>query len=173
MFAQSRSISSGSSSRTRIAARQAAATAGGCEVEKRNGRARWMSISRRVVRPGHVPAEDAHRLAQGADLDGDAAVEVEVVDAAAAVPAEHARGVGVVHEDGRAVLLGRVHDPGQRRDVAVHAEDAVRDDEDRRGTAARPARPVAAGRRQQLAQVRHVLVPVDDARRLGRGASRR
>ena len=39
VLSHSRSMRSGSSSRTSIAARQAAATAGGCEVEKRNGRA--------------------------------------------------------------------------------------------------------------------------------------
>ena len=51
VFAQRRSISSGSSSRTRIASRQAAATAGGCEVENRNGRARWMRMSRSACEP--------------------------------------------------------------------------------------------------------------------------
>ena len=42
-------------------------------------------------------------LRQGADLDRDPTVEPEVVDRAAAVPPEHARGVGVVDHDGRAV----------------------------------------------------------------------
>jgi hypothetical protein len=51
VFCHSRSISSGSVSSTSIAARQAAATAGGAEVEKRNGRARWMSISRSEAPP--------------------------------------------------------------------------------------------------------------------------
>ena len=48
----------------------------------------------------------------------------------AAVPPEHARGMGVVDHDGRAVRLGRLDDPGEWRDVAVHAEDAVGHDED-------------------------------------------
>ena len=95
---------------TRIASRQAATTAGGCEVEKRNGRARWVRISRSARGPGHVAAEHADRLRQRADLDRDPAVEAEVVDAAPAVPAEDARGVGVVDHDGRAVRLGRLDD---------------------------------------------------------------
>ena len=40
VFSQSRSMISGSSSSTSMAARHAAATAGGCDVEKRKGRAR-------------------------------------------------------------------------------------------------------------------------------------
>ena len=90
-----------------------------------------------------------------------------MVDRAAAVPAEHARGVGVVHHDRRPELLGRGDDLRQRRDVAVHAEDAVRDDEDQ--AVRRPARVGAAllaGLAQQLAQGRGVLVREDDARRL-------
>ena len=47
----SRSISSGSSCMIRIASRQASTTAGGCDVEKRNGRARWMRISRSAREP--------------------------------------------------------------------------------------------------------------------------
>src|SRR6266540_6963049 len=55
VFDHSRSSSSGSSSKTRIASRQAAATAGGWEVEKRNGRARWMRTSRRAREPATYP----------------------------------------------------------------------------------------------------------------------
>ena len=139
---------------TRIASRQAAATAGGCDVEKRNGRARWIEDVAQVLRAGDVAAQDADRLGQRADLDRDPAVEPEVVDRAAAVAAEHARGVGVVDHDRRAELLGRLDDPRQRRDVAVHAEDAVGDDEDE---AVRPARvrpALLAGLAQDLAQRR-------------------
>jgi hypothetical protein len=49
VLAHSRSIRHGSSCMTRIASRQAAASAGGCEVEKRNGRARWISSSRSAM----------------------------------------------------------------------------------------------------------------------------
>ena len=41
----------GSSCITRIASRHAAATAGGWDVEKRNGRARWTRMSRRSCEP--------------------------------------------------------------------------------------------------------------------------
>jgi hypothetical protein len=53
----------------------------------------------------------------------------EVIDAAAAVAAEHAAGVGVVdHHDG-AVLLAEIGERADGADVAVHGEDAVGDDE--------------------------------------------
>src|ERR1039458_2492467 len=48
-------IRSGSCSSTSKAARQAAATAGGCEVEKRNGRARWYRNSIRSRLPHTYP----------------------------------------------------------------------------------------------------------------------
>ena len=51
VFAHSRSWSSGSSCMIRIASRHAAATAGGWLVENRNGRARWMRMSRRACEP--------------------------------------------------------------------------------------------------------------------------
>src|SRR5579862_574942 len=51
VLAHSRSMSHGSSSMTRIASRHAAATAGGWEVENRNGRARWIRRSRRFREP--------------------------------------------------------------------------------------------------------------------------
>ena len=51
VLAHSRSIRQVSSSITAIASRQAAATAGGCEVENRNGRARWTRMSRRSCEP--------------------------------------------------------------------------------------------------------------------------
>ena len=51
VFSQSRSMICGSSSSTSIAAMHAAATAGGCEVENRNGRARWYRKSMRSREP--------------------------------------------------------------------------------------------------------------------------
>ena len=106
VFSHSRSISSGSDSSTSIAARQAAATAGGCEVEKRNGRARCSSMVAQDGRPGDVAAQHADRLGEGPDLDVHPAVQVEVVDAAAPVAAEHARSMRVVDVDDRLRLLG-------------------------------------------------------------------
>ena len=50
--------------------------------------------------------------------------------AAAGLP-EEAGGVAVVHHDQRVVAVGEVADLAQRRDVAVHGEDAVGRDQPR------------------------------------------
>ena len=142
VLSHSRSIRSGSFSSTSIAAMHAAATAGGCEVEKRNGRAALDQVVLEVLAPGDVAAHHADRLGQRADLDVDPAVEVEVVDRAAPVAAQHARRVGVVDHDRRLVSLGHVADARERRDVAVHREHAVGDDQDRADT--RPFGPPVA-----------------------------
>ena len=65
----------------------------------------------------------------------------------------------------RLVALGDLADAGQRRDVAVHREDAVGDDED---VAVRAVR-AAAGTRvaQHLLKAVDVAVREDGARRLG------
>ena len=55
VFSQSRSMICGSSIRTSIAARQVAATDGGCDVEKRNGRARWQRKSTSARLPATYP----------------------------------------------------------------------------------------------------------------------
>ena len=115
---------------TWIASRQAAATAGGWRRREEERAGALDQDVAQVLRAGDVAAEDADGLAQRPDLDRDAAVEPEVVDRAAAVAPEDARGVGVVDEDRRVGRLGRLDDPGQRGDVAVHAEHAVGDDED-------------------------------------------
>ena len=95
-----------------------------------------------VLRTGNVAAKDAHRLGHRPDLDGDATREAKVIHRPAAVAAQHARRVGIVHEDRRAVALGDLDDPGQRGDVPVHGEDPVRDDQDQaiRPAAVGPAR---------------------------------
>ena len=73
--------------------------------------------------------EHADRLRERPDLDVDAPVQPEVIHRAGATRAEHAGGVRVVdHHDGVAPL-GDVHEVGERRDVGVHREDAVRDQE--------------------------------------------
>ena len=82
-----------------------------------------------IARAADVAAERADGLRQRADLDIDAAVQVEVVDGAAAVAAQHAGSVRVVdHHDG-AVLFRQRGQLRQRADVAVHREDAVGDDQ--------------------------------------------
>jgi hypothetical protein len=82
-----------------------------------------------VARAGDVAAERADGLRERPDLDVDAPVHVEVVDGAAAVPAEHAAGMRVVHHHDRAEFFGRVAEAWQRAEVAVHAEDAVGDEQ--------------------------------------------
>ena len=51
VFSQSRSINCGSSRSRSSAARQLAVTDGGCDVENRNGRARWYRNSIRLRLP--------------------------------------------------------------------------------------------------------------------------
>ena len=113
---------------------------------------------------GHIAAQHAYRLGQRAHLDVDAAVEAEVVHGAAPVAAEHARGVGVVDHHGGLVPLGDLADAGQRGDVAVHAEDAVGDDQDVLVGALRAAR--RAGFAQDLLEAVHVAVREDRPRGL-------
>ena len=151
---------------TASASMQAAATAGGCEVENRKGRARWVSSSRSAAEPGHVAAQHADRLGQRAHLDGHPTVQPEVVDGAATVVAQDARGVGIVDQHRGTVLLGRLDDAGQRRDVAVHAEDTVGDHEDQPVGLTGIGVPARARTREDLAQRGHVLVRVDLAPRL-------
>ena len=111
-------------------------------------------------RSRHVPTQDPDGLAQRADLDGDAAMQPEVVDRAAAVPPEHTAGMGVVDHDGRAEVLGRSDHLGEWRDIAIHGEDPVRDDQDQPVLpAARPAR--LARFAQDLAQRGDVGMRVD------------
>ena len=99
---------------------------------------------------GDIAAEHADRLRQRADLNVDAAVHAEVIDGAAAVAAEDAARVGIVdHHDG-AEFLGERAQVRQRAEVAVHAEDAVGDEQlarrcrqAREGSRARRRRPCA------------------------------
>ena len=78
---------------------------------------------------GDVAAEDADRLRQRADLDVDPAVHPEMVDGAAAVLPEHPARMRVVHHHDAAGFLGELAQPRQRPEVAVHAEDAVGDEQ--------------------------------------------
>ena len=82
-----------------------------------------------VARATDVAAERTDCLGESSDLYIDAAVDVEVIDCAAAVAAEHAGCVGVVdHHDG-AVFFGEIAERREGADVAVHGEDAVSDEE--------------------------------------------
>ena len=75
----------------------------------------------------HVPAQHANRLRERSHLQVDPAVEGEMIDRAATVLSQHAAGVGVVDHDQGLEPFGPLHDAGERGDVAVHAEDPVRD----------------------------------------------
>ena len=76
-----------------------------------------------------VAAEHANRLRQRADLDVHTAMDVEVIDRSAAVLTEHAARVRIVDHHDAAELLGQRAQRRQRPEVAVHAEDAVRDEQ--------------------------------------------
>ena len=78
--------------------------------------------------PGHEPARRAaQRLAQRGGDDVDLAHQPEVLGGAAAVLAQHAGGVRVVHHQHRVVPPAQLEQVGQRRDRALHGEDAVGD----------------------------------------------
>src|SRR6266568_3561557 len=47
----------------------------------------------------------------------------KVINRAAAIPAQHSRGVGVVHHHDRPIFLGQIAKARQRPDVAIHRED--------------------------------------------------
>ena len=99
-------------------------------------------------------AHHAERLAQRADLHVEHAVQPEVVHDAAPAAAQHAFAVRVVHHRQHAVAVGHLGQLVQRRDVAVHAEDAV-------------------GDQQAAAVVGQVLLDLRFQRRPGRSARRR
>ena len=83
--------------------------------EQERPRAVVQKIDQRV-RSGHVAAERAHRLRQRADLNVHAAVHLEVIDRAAAVLAEHAARMRIVHHHDAAEFLGeRRRAPAARR----------------------------------------------------------
>ena len=52
-----------------------------------------------------------------------------MINGAAAVAAQHAGGVGVIHHHDGAVLFGEIAQRGQRADIAIHGEDAVGDEQ--------------------------------------------
>src|SRR5690606_19720598 len=72
---------------------------------------------------------------------------------AAASPAQYAFAVRVVHHRHDAVLFGDFDQRGERRDIAIHAEHAVADDQ---------AAAILGGLRDFAAQVVHVIMGVGD-----------
>src|SRR5439155_17236327 len=77
----------------------------------------------------NVAAERADRLRQRPDLNVHTPVHPEMVDGSAPVPAEDSAGVGIVDHHDAAEFLGDIAQLWQCADVAVHAEDPVRDEQ--------------------------------------------
>ena len=105
------------------------ATGGGGAVEKMKGRAvlsRYSTISRAGADVGAVGAE---RLAERADDEVDLAAQPRGGDRAAAARPDRAGRVRLVDHQPAAVAAGQLDQLLQRRDVAVHREDAVGDDQ--------------------------------------------
>ena len=94
-------------------------------------------------------------------MDVDATL-VEIFRRAAAGVSDDAHGVRVVHDEAGVVFPFQLQKLRQRRDIAVHGENAVGDDE-----------PLAiAGRLRQFPrEVLHVAMAVDDGPRFGNTAA--
>ncbi|KOT06761.1 8-amino-7-oxononanoate synthase domain protein [Burkholderia mallei] len=90
-------------------------------------------------------ARDARRLAERADVDEVRRAQPVRGERAAALRAEHAEAVRVVDDEPRAVCLGERDEARERRDVAVHAEHGVGDDQLRRRVAGAQARVERVG----------------------------
>ena len=78
---------------------------------------------------GHERAVGAERLAQRADDHVDLALEARLGHRAAPAGAERAGAVRLVDHHAHVVAPRELDDLLQRRDVAVHREDAVGDDQ--------------------------------------------
>ena len=78
------------------------------------------------ARAANVAAARAERLAERAHLDFDLAADAEFVRQAAAVFADKAGRVRLVHHQPRAVFFLERDDFAQRRGVAVHARKCIR-----------------------------------------------
>src|SRR4051794_24896743 len=90
-----------------------------------------------LVRSGDEAAAAGQRLGERAHPQVDAVLHAEQLGGAGAARPEDARAVGLVNHEPRAVALGQVADRGQRRDVALHREDAVDHDQDAAAVARR------------------------------------
>ena len=133
-------------------------------VVKMYGRARLTSSSMAAAAAGDEPAERAERLRQRADPHDVDAVE-QPVGVERRVGAEH--GVGLVEHEQRPVAAAAVDELVHRRDVAVHREHGVGDDD---GAPAGRARSASV---QRPVEVVDVAVAVDRPRRRGPGGCRR
>ena len=98
---------------------------------------------------GHITAYRGDGFAERAHLDIDGANHVEVFFDTATGFAEHAHGVGLIHHQPSIVFLAKLDHIGQVDDVAVHAEDGIRDDE---------LRNIGGGLLETLFKVCHVVM---------------
>ena len=80
----------------------------------------------------------------------DPVLDAEQLGRAGAARAEHAERVGLVDHQARAVAAAELGDLGQRRDVALHREDAVDDDEDAAAVRCGAARACCSSRSRRL-----------------------
>ena len=80
-----------------------------------------------IAAPAHVPAQHADRLGKRPHLYVYASIQAEVIDGAAPVAPQHARGVRIVHHHHGAVAFGGLGQAGQRADIAIHGEHPVGD----------------------------------------------
>src|SRR5215218_9631805 len=103
-------------------------------------------------RAGHEPAAARQRLRERAQAQVGALLDAEQLRRARTARAQHPGGVRLVDHEPRAIALAQVADRRQRRDVALHREHAVDDDED-------PA-AVARGFLERALELVHAVVPV-------------
>ena len=107
----------------------AAAIAGGNAVENTYDRARFSSQSIKLLPTRDKSAGAAQRLAQRAHADVNAAFDSQMFGNAAAMFAEHAGGVCFVHHQHGGMFFGQLGQLRQRRQIAVHAEERIGDDQ--------------------------------------------
>ena len=88
-------------------------------------------------RPRDETAAGGQRLRERAHPQVDAILDAQQLGGAGAARPEHAGAVRLVDHQPRAVALAQLADLAQRRDVALHREDAVDDDQHAAAVAAR------------------------------------
>ena len=133
----------------RSAASAAPSAAGTAEAVNRNGARGDPQVVDHLGRPGDEAAAGGERLGEGAHAQVDAVLDAQQLGGARAARAEHAGAVRLVDHQARAVALAQLDDVHQRRDVALHREDAVDDDQHAAAVALRrapaPARACPCG----------------------------
>src|SRR5581483_9566784 len=81
------------------------------------------------ARPADVTARSAERLAQRPHLDFDAVRNTTFLSETAAVGTEQTRGMGLIHHQPCAVAVLEFNQFTQRGNIAIHGENALRDDQ--------------------------------------------